>query len=49
MDIPGRRLLVHRHPQASEYRSIVAYSEHESVSLLSATDKPFRVADAIPE
>src|SRR5450432_2024147 len=49
LDIPGRRLLVHREPRAGQYRSIVAYGEQESVAPLSAPDSPFRVADAFPE
>jgi Uma2 family endonuclease len=47
LDIPGR-LVVHRDPQAGKYRSIVAYSERESVAPLSAPDSPFRVADVFP-
>jgi Uma2 family endonuclease len=49
LDVTGRRLVVHRDPQAGKYRSIVAYSEHESVAPLSAPDSPFRVGDAFPE
>ena len=49
LDIPGRRLVVHRDPQAGKYRSIVAFSEHESVAPLSAPDSPFRVADVFPK
>jgi Uma2 family endonuclease len=49
LDVPGRRLLVHRGPQAGQYRSIVAFSEQESVAPISAPDSPFRVANVFPE
>jgi len=49
LDVSGRRLVVHRDPQAGQYQSIVAYSEQESVAPLSAPDSPFRIADAFPE
>jgi Uma2 family endonuclease len=49
LDIPGRRLLVHRDPRAGQYRSVVAYGELETVAPLSAPDSPFRIADAFPE
>jgi Uma2 family endonuclease len=49
LDVQDRRLVVHRDPQAGKYRSIIAYSEHESVAPLSAPDSPFRVADVFPE
>jgi Uma2 family endonuclease len=48
VDIPGRRLIVHRDPNAGQYESIVAYGENESVAPLAAPDRPFRVADVFP-
>ena len=49
LDVGGRRLVVHRDPQAGQYRSITAFSEQESVAPLSAPDSPFRIADVFPE
>jgi Uma2 family endonuclease len=48
LDVQGRRLVVHRDPQAGQYRSIVAYGEQESVAPLSAPDASFRVGDVFP-
>ena len=48
LDVAGRRLLVHRNPQAGTYADVAAYSEHESVSPLAAPEAHFRVADAFP-
>jgi len=48
LDVAGRRLIVHRDPQADKFMSIVAYSEHESVAPLAASGSEFRVADAFP-
>jgi Uma2 family endonuclease len=48
LDVAGRRLLVHRNPQAGTYADVAAYSEHESVSPLAAPQAQFRVADAFP-
>jgi Uma2 family endonuclease len=49
LDVPGRRLIVHRDPQAGLYQSVVAYGEGESVSPLGATAAALRVGDAFPE
>jgi Uma2 family endonuclease len=49
LDVPSRRLIVHRDPQAGRYRSIAAYGEGESVSPLSAPAAALRVGDAFPE
>jgi Uma2 family endonuclease len=49
LDITGRRLIVHRDPQAGTYQSVVAYAEDESVSPLSAPTAALRVRDAFPE
>lgn len=48
LDVSGRRLLVHRNPQAATYADVAAYSEQESVSPLAAPEAQFRVADAFP-
>jgi Uma2 family endonuclease len=46
LDFSGRRLVVHRDPQDGRYRSIVAYSEQESVAPLAAPDSAFPVGRA---
>jgi len=46
LDVPGRRLVVHRDPQEGKYRSIVAFSEDENVAPLAAPDSAFRIGDA---
>lgn len=48
LDVPGRRLLVHREPKSGSYGSVTAYSEAECVAPLAAPQKTFRVADAFP-
>jgi len=45
VDIPGRRIIVHRDPQVGQFRSIVAYSEQESVNPLASPDHEFPVAE----
>ncbi|SPF55495.1 conserved hypothetical protein [Candidatus Sulfopaludibacter sp. SbA4] len=45
LDVAGRRLIVHRDPQAGRYRSVVAYGEHESVAPLGAPKSFLRVGD----
>lgn len=47
LDVTGRRLIVHREPKVSGYSSVIVYSEGESVSPLAASQKQFRVADAL--
>jgi Uma2 family endonuclease len=49
LDIPGRRMIVHRDPQAGRYASVVAYAAEESVAPLAAPDSRFRVNDAFLE
>ena len=49
LDVPGRRLIVHRDAQSGSYASIMAYSERESVAPLAAPQAAFKVADAFPE
>jgi len=48
LDVSGRRLVVHRDPQDGKYRSVVAFSEHESAAPLASPDSAFRVGDAFP-
>jgi len=47
LDLNGRRLIVHRNPSGSVYKSVVAYSEKEGVSLLAAPDRQVPVADLL--
>jgi Uma2 family endonuclease len=44
VDVPGRRLIVHREPLAGRYQSVVAYTRAESVAPLAAPDTSFAVA-----
>lgn len=46
VDIAARRLIVHRDPREGVYRSVVAYSDQESVSPLAAPKSEFRIAVA---
>jgi Uma2 family endonuclease len=48
LDIPARRLIVHRDPQNGLYKSITAYCEHEAVAPLSAPSQEFQVGRAFP-
>lgn len=48
LDVPGRRLLVHREPNSGIYASVIAYGEAESIAPLAAPQKRFWVADAFP-
>ncbi|SPF55496.1 conserved hypothetical protein [Candidatus Sulfopaludibacter sp. SbA4] len=48
-DVAGRRLIVHRDPQAGKYASVAAYSEEESVAPLAAPESLLQVRDAFPE
>jgi Uma2 family endonuclease len=47
LDIPGRRMIVHRDPREGQYASVVAYSAEESIAPLAAPESPLRVADAL--
>jgi Uma2 family endonuclease len=49
LDVTGRRLFVHRDPQAGSYSSILVYSEHEAVAPLAAPHAMFKAAHAFPE
>ena len=46
VDIPGRRIIVHRDPQEGQYQSVVAYAEQESVKPLASPDHEFPVRSA---
>lgn len=48
LDVPARRLIVHRDPRNGLYQSIAVYGEHEAVAPLAAPDREFRVAEAFP-
>jgi Uma2 family endonuclease len=45
VDVVGRRIIVHRDPHG-EYRSVVSYQEHESVSPFAAPGHAFAVREA---
>lgn len=47
LDLHGRRLIVHRNPSGSVYKSVVAYNEQERVSPLAAPDREISVADLL--
>ena len=46
VDIPGRRIIVHRDPPEGQYRSVIAYAEQESVKPLASPDSEFPVGSA---
>jgi Uma2 family endonuclease len=48
LDIPARRIIVHRDPREGRYQSVTAYSEQERVSPLAAPEQEFSVKDAFP-
>jgi Uma2 family endonuclease len=48
LDVAGRRLIMHREPEAGQYTSVIAYSESESVAPLRAPQQNFLVSDAFP-
>ncbi len=47
VDLNGRRLIVHRIPDAAGYRSIVAYNENEKVAPLAAPTQELLVGDVL--
>ena len=49
LDVAGRRMIVHRDPQAGRYRSVAAYSEEESVAPMAAPESYLRIGDAFAE
>lgn len=46
VDVAARRLIVHREPREGLYRSVIAYSDHETASPLASPQSEFRVGDA---
>lgn len=46
LDVNGRRLIVHRQPEAGRYASVTAYSEHEAAAPLAAPASPFTPSQA---
>ncbi len=46
VDIPGRRIIVHRDPQEGQYRSVIAYAEQEMVKPHASPDHEFPVGSA---
>ena len=49
LDVQGRRLIVHRHPQSGKYATILVYNEQEEVAPLAAPHAMFKAADAFPD
>jgi Uma2 family endonuclease len=49
LDVPGRRLIVHREPQGGQYHSVTAYNDQESVAPLGAADSIFQAQTVFPE
>ena len=49
LDVTGRRMIVHRDPQAGRYASVAAYALEESVAPLGAPQSYLRIAEAFPE
>jgi Uma2 family endonuclease len=49
LDVPGRRLIVHRGPQSDRYESVTAYDEQEGVVPLGAPNSIFQVRTVFPE
>lgn len=48
IDIPGRRLIVHRHPSREGYLETLVYHAEEEVTSLARPDAPIRVAALLP-
>src|ERR1700689_1783764 len=42
LDVSGRRLIVHRHPQSGKYMAILVYNEQENVAPLAAPHAMFK-------
>jgi Uma2 family endonuclease len=49
LDVPGRRLIVHRDPQNGQYGSVTAYNEQEGVAPLAAPESTFQVRAVFPQ
>ena len=45
VDLQGRRVIVHRRPEAGRYLDVAAYAEDEFVATLGAPEASIRVAD----
>jgi Uma2 family endonuclease len=45
VDLVGRRLIVHREPEAESYRSVIAYSETDKVAPLALPQNELLVSD----
>jgi Uma2 family endonuclease len=48
LDINGRRVIVHRNPAAGQYSSVVSYSEHETLSPVTAPEVSFSAHLVLP-
>lgn len=48
LDVPGRRLLVHRDPREGQYRSVASYAEDESIAPLAAPTAQLHVRSVFP-
>jgi len=48
VDVPWRRIIVHRDPVDGEYRMVVSYAEGELVSPLAAAGTELRVREIFP-
>jgi Uma2 family endonuclease len=49
LDVPGRRLIVHRDPQDDRYASVTTYTEQDAVAPLAAADSLFQIRAVFPE
>jgi Uma2 family endonuclease len=49
LDVNGRRMIVHRDPQDGRFRSVIAYTSDERISLLAAPAASLLIADVLPE
>jgi Uma2 family endonuclease len=49
VDVPGRRIVVHRGPRAGIYENVISYRADETIEPLSAPGRNLKVADAFPE
>jgi Uma2 family endonuclease len=48
LDVPTRRLFVHRNPVAGNYAETVAYAETDTIAPLAAPEAAVRIADLLP-
>jgi Uma2 family endonuclease len=49
LDVIGRRLIAHRHPENGSYQSIVAFNESEGIAPQAAPGAEFCVRNAFPD